>query len=160
MSDTAYSLAAAAWSVVGFASGYSAARLQTSDYLRTRGRGQRMTAGGNGKPHRNPRLAIVLIVLGLATAGQGIYFSWERGRQADCQAVVDARLLESLNASTKASKEYRDQTNEIWRYVLTAGAADRAQVRQRFEAYLASQEQQEKRRAAVPLPSASDLERC
>lgn len=158
MSDTAYVLTAAAWSVVGFASGYSAARIQTSDYLRTRGRGQRMTA--DGKRPSNPRLAIVLVVLGLATAGQGVYFSWERGRQADCQAVVDGRLLESLNASTKASKEYRDQTNEIWRYVLTAGAADRAQVRQRFEAYLASQEQQEKRRAAVPLPTARDLERC
>jgi hypothetical protein len=147
------------WSLVGFASGYSVARLQAFSPLRMRRR-RMAEPGSNGSRLANHRLTIVLLVLGLGTAGQGAYFSWERAKTADCQAAVNVQLLESLNASTRAGKEYRDQTNEIWRYILTNSGRNQAEVRQKFTEYLDGQERQEKQRAADPLPAAGDLQRC
>lgn len=150
MSVLLYMLERLPWAGVGLLGGYFLGL-----HLR---RTEAAMAGSNGRkwrPNGTYVFGVILVLLGVGTAIQGVVQSRATDGLTQCIATYSNGLADAIEARSRASSEAQRASDDFWRalYALPQNDEGRAQARKVFEEYVRKREASNRAQAENPYPA-------
>ena len=165
-----YALHSLLWGIAGLVIGFAVGRLTRSvDRLADNVEviTDVVTEGGTPAPTRPRRRArtelvvgVVVVLLGLFTAAQGLYQDSATRRVAECTQAYSDGFADALDARSNASAEAQDALDDLMTTVgdtMTAAVGDpgaRRRVEEAVTEYLAKRSESKKKQVENPFPPA------
>lgn len=100
-------------------------------------------------------LGVCLLMLGIASALQLVYFQTKQERIADCQYEVNVALIEVLSARNEATGKQNEKLNLMVKTIKDAKSVQ--QTQDAMQAFLTASEELKSTRNANPIP---DIKQC
>lgn len=100
-------------------------------------------------------LGVCLLVLGVASAFQLVYFQNKQQRIADCQYAVNVALIDSLQARTSGTADQNQKLIDMVKAIKSSQS--REQTQSAMQAFITASEGLKDTRVANPYP---DIKQC
>jgi len=111
--------------------------------------------GRRWRPNGTYVFGLILVLLGIGTAVQGIVQSKANDRLTNCIATYSNDLADAIEVRSKASIEAQRASDVMWQTIASLPQTDegRAQARKVFEDYIKAREAANRAQAENPYPA-------